>query len=74
MLPTVERYEQKAGPFLMGQRVRKKAGANWQGRVVGWYSTVLTPQGYAVESEFHPGSVQIYPVSELEPIDDLVYR
>lgn len=52
--------------FRLGDRVRKKSGAAWQGRIVGWYSTTLTPEGYAVESEAHPGSVQIYPVAALE--------
>jgi len=54
--------------FGPGDRVRKKSGAAWQGRVVGWYSTQLTPEGYAVESEAHPGSVQIYPVAALERV------
>lgn len=54
--------------FGLGDLVRKKSGAAWQGRVVGWYSTKLTPEGYAVESEAHPGSVQIYPVGALEPV------
>lgn len=54
--------------FVLGDRVRKKSGAAWQGRVVGWYSTQLTPEGYAVESEAHPGSVQIYPVAALERV------
>jgi dihydrofolate reductase (trimethoprim resistance protein) len=54
--------------FGLGDRVRKKSGAAWQGRVVGWYSTQLTPEGYAVESEAHPGSVQIYPVAALERV------
>lgn len=54
--------------FGLGDRVRKKSGAAWQGRVVGWYSTTLTPEGYAVESEAHPGSVQIYPVAALERV------
>ena len=65
-----------AGPFALplratfglGDRVRKKSGAAWQGQVVGWYSTKLTPEGYAVESESHPGSVQIYPVAALERV------
>ena len=51
--------------FVLGDRVRKKSGAEWQGRVVGRYSTTLTPEGYAVESESHTGSVQIYPVAAL---------
>jgi dihydrofolate reductase (trimethoprim resistance protein) len=54
--------------FRLGDRVRKKSGAAWQGQVVGWYSTTLTPEGYAVESESHPGSVQIYPVAALERV------
>ena len=54
--------------FGLGDRVRKKSGAAWQGQVVGWYSTKLTPEGYAVESESHPGSVQIYPVAALERV------
>lgn len=48
--------------------MRKKSGAAWQGQVVGWYSTKLTPEGYAVESESHLGSVQIYPVAALERV------
>lgn len=55
--------------FFVGTRVKKRNGAEWKGRIVGWYSTELTPEGYAVESEFHRGSVQIYPVSALERID-----
>jgi dihydrofolate reductase (trimethoprim resistance protein) len=54
--------------FGLGERVRKKSGAAWQGCIVGWYSTKLTPEGYAVESEAHPGSVQIYPVAALERV------
>ena len=54
--------------FGLGERVRKKSGAAWQGHIVGGYSTELTPEGYAVESEAHPGSVQIYPVAALERV------
>jgi dihydrofolate reductase (trimethoprim resistance protein) len=54
--------------FGLGDRVRKKSGAARQGRIVGWYSTQLTAEGYAVESEAHPGSVQIYPVAALERV------
>jgi hypothetical protein len=53
------------GKFSLGDRVRKTKGSSWQGRVVGFYSTELTPSGYAVESERDPGSVQIYPESAL---------
>lgn len=52
--------------FRIGDRVRKTKGSRWQGKVVGTYSTSLTPEGYAVESETEIGSVQIYPVSALE--------
>lgn len=60
--------------FKMGDRVRKKSGSHWQGLVVGWYSTTLTPEGYAVESECHSGSVQIYPASALELIEAALER
>lgn len=56
--------------FRTGDRVRKIKGSEWQGRVVGWYSTDLTPEGYAVESETHKGSVQIYPASALELVPE----
>lgn len=52
--------------FKMGDAVRKKKGSNWKGLIVGWYSTTLTPEGYAVESHTEIGSVQIYPVAALE--------
>jgi hypothetical protein len=52
--------------FLIGDHVRKTKGSNWSGRVVGTYSTELTPEGYAVESSSERGSVQIYPASALE--------
>lgn len=56
--------------FPMGSRVRKIKGSRWQGRVVGTYSTELTPEGYAVESETEHGSVQIYPAHALELVSD----
>jgi hypothetical protein len=52
--------------FQIGDRVRKTKGSEWQGKIVGTYSTDLTPEGYCVESEVHKGSVQIYPASALE--------
>lgn len=52
--------------FNYGDTVRKKSGSEWQGKIVGFYSTNLTREGYAVESDTHKGSVQIYPVSALE--------
>lgn len=55
------------GRFKFGDRVQKRTGSSWHGVVVGWYSTKLTPVGYAVESEREPGSVQIYPDAALVP-------
>ena len=52
--------------FQLGDFVRKTKGAQWHGKIVGWYSTELTPEGYAVESFTEKGSVQIYPASALE--------
>jgi dihydrofolate reductase (trimethoprim resistance protein) len=56
-----------AAKFKIGDRVTKTTGSSWTGRVVGTYSTALTPEGYAVESETETGSVQIYPASALAP-------
>ena len=58
------------GMFALGTRVRKKTGSRWQGRIVGYYSTELTPSGYAIESETEIGSVQIYPASAIEWVGD----
>jgi len=55
--------------FDMGQQVRKIKGAQWHGRIVGWYRTELTPEGYAVESDTEKGAVQIYPAAALETND-----
>ena len=54
------------GKFAIGDRVKKTSGSEWVGHVCGTYSTALTPEGYAVESEAHAGSVQIYPDKALE--------
>lgn len=51
--------------FKYGDRVMKVKGSQWHGKVVGWYSTNLTFEGYAVESAFDSGSVQIYPAAAL---------
>lgn len=50
----------------MGTLVSKKSGSSWTGKVVGFYSTELTPEGYAIESSSETGSVQIYPRKALE--------
>lgn len=60
-METPENFE-----WPIGTRVRKTSGSSWQGKVVGYYSTGLTPVGYAVESERESGSVQIYPRKALE--------
>ena len=52
--------------FQHGDRVCKVKGSSWHGHIVGTYSTPLTPEGYCVESEREPGSVQLYPASALE--------
>lgn len=51
--------------YKRSDMVRKKGDkGQWRGKVVGFYSTEITPEGYAVESVFEKGSVQIYPVSQ----------
>ena len=54
--------------FELGEAVRKIKGSQWNGEIVGTYSTVLTPEGYCVESFTEKGSVQIYPAAALEKI------
>ncbi|WP_066601884.1 hypothetical protein [Sphingobium cupriresistens] len=51
--------------FNRGDHVEKISGSKWRGVVVGEYSTSLTPEGYAVESDTETGSVQIYPAKAL---------
>ena len=55
--------------FNLGDHARKISGSKWQGRIVGTYSTALTPEGYAVESDTETGSVQIYPAAALELVE-----
>lgn len=54
--------------YEIGDRVRKKSGSWWEGKVVGFYSTMQTPRGYAVQLQTRDdnGPVQIYPESALE--------
>lgn len=54
--------------YQLGDYVHKKAGSMWRGIVVGFYSTELTPRGYAIESSAEKGSVQIYPEAALTNI------
>lgn len=57
------------GKFRMGDLVKKSTGSEWVGHICGTYSTALNPEGYAVESEAHKGSVQIYPAKALEAVE-----
>ena len=66
MIENASKQVRLAPSFKIGDRVRKTKGSRWQGNVVGTYSTSMTQEGYAVESETEHGSVQIYPVSALE--------
>lgn len=59
-----------AARFKVGDLVTKVKGSQWKGRVVGTYSTTLTPEGYAVESSTERGSVQIYPAAALELVEE----
>lgn len=70
--PVVDGAAEVQATFALGDRVEKTKGSSWRGRVVGTYSTWLTPEGYAVESEHEPGSVQIYPASVLRALPDHV--
>jgi dihydrofolate reductase (trimethoprim resistance protein) len=56
--------------FQLGDKVQKIRGSEWHGTVVGFYQTRMTPQGYAVESMFEAGSVQIYPEAALEKLTE----
>lgn len=60
-----DNFAGKFKTFKLGNLVTKKSGSKWTGKVVGFYSTELTPEGYAVESLTETGSVQIYPVHAL---------
>ena len=66
MQPRGEQQEWPAdAAFPLGALVQKKGRASWRGKIVGWYRTDITAIGYAVESAFEPGSVQIYPETAL---------
>lgn len=66
MQPRGEQQEWPAdAAFAFGALVQKKGRASWRGKIVGWYRTDITALGYAVESAFEPGSVQIYPETAL---------
>ena len=61
-------FTDKFTKFKLGQTVTKTKGSKWTGKIVGFYSTDLTPEGYAVESSTETGSVQIYPASALQGV------
>jgi dihydrofolate reductase (trimethoprim resistance protein) len=51
--------------YELGTILKKKSGSEWIGKVVGFYSTEQTPEGYCLESIYHKNTVQIYPVQAL---------
>jgi hypothetical protein len=59
-------FEGSHQKFKLHDDVQKIKGSEWKGKIVGFYSTTLTPEGYAVESNSEKGSVQIYPAAALE--------
>lgn len=67
-VPILEPWQglRHAAEWPLLTRVRKMSGSHWVGRVVGYYSTELTPVGYCVESEREKGSVQLYPAAALK--------
>lgn len=56
--------------FTLGDLVYKHTGSCWRGKIVGYYSTILNPEGYVVESIKEPGSCQIYPAKALSLLLD----
>lgn len=56
--------------FQLHALVRKRSGAWWEGRVVGFYSTEQTPDGVCVQLDRPMGPVQIYPASALELVTE----
>lgn len=52
----------------IGACLRKHSGSWWEGEVVGFYSTVQTPRGYAVQQPVPGGNgpVQIFPEAAYE--------
>lgn len=53
--------------FQIGDWVHKRSGSYWEGKIVGFYSTAQTPEGYCIQLlGMENGPVQIYPRSALE--------
>lgn len=61
----------KEWKYQLGDAVFKRSGSVWEGIVVGFYTSSLTERGYAVESHYHAGSVQIYPESALDKVETI---
>ena len=70
MLKQFEQYPKTHTRFRHGDLVYKVRGSKWRGKIVGWYSTSLTEEGYCVESSREHGSVQIYPESALAKLPE----
>lgn len=54
--------------FPLGTKVRKVSGPEWNGHVVGYYSSTLTPEGLVIECDV-PGArhqVHVEPAKRME--------
>jgi hypothetical protein len=57
-----------AEAFPLGCEVRKKSGPEWQGKVVGYYSSSFTPEGLVIEciADGAKGQVHVEPAKRME--------
>lgn len=57
----------------LGTRVRKPSGPQWEGVVVGHYSSTFTPDGLVIECtvEGAKGQVHVEPAKRVEVVDGL---
>jgi len=57
--------------FPLGASVRKISGPQWQGVIVGYYSSSFTPEGLVIEctAEGARGQVHVEPAKRMEPTD-----
>lgn len=60
----------RALTFQIGDLVHKWKGSWWEGRVVGFYRTEDTPEGYCVQLDKPHGPVQIYPAEALKRLHE----
>lgn len=60
--------ERMAETFPIGTPVRKVSGPQWQGVVVGYYSSSFTPEGLVIEctAEGARGQVHVEPAKRME--------